>query len=486
MPLFPIILLGYGGAAFSETAASATVSASGSGNILLAILVSLCLMQLFIILGLRGSRNNFWQYEQRLKARYRALEQRLLDRSLKLRTINNQLYEAIAKHEATEKLLNETQGNLQNIINSMPSILIGVTPEGIISHWNTAAEEATGINHTEALNLELATIAPDLSIDAALIKKAVASKKPQKFEGRQQGHGSQTTYTDLTIYPLLSSDTEGAVIRIDDVTLRVQLENMMIQNEKMNSLGEMAAGVAHEINNPMGTIIQTIQNIKRRISPVLDANQITAKELDISLEDINHYLDSRQITEFLEDIKDAGERAASIVTNMLEFSRAQNMPSESIKLVEILDRSIKLAHQTIIAASSGNRQRVKISKIFPEHCPGITCSPIEIQQVLLNLISNAFHAFEEKQTKQCLSIEVKLAFTETEAHIYVKDDGPGMDAWTQKHIFDPFFTTKEVGKGTGLGLSVSYFIITERHRGTISVSSQKQQGTTFFIGLPLD
>ncbi|MBX2807260.1 MAG: PAS domain-containing protein [Cellvibrionaceae bacterium] len=484
MQLFPLVLLGYSSFALPQT--TTTLSSSSSGDALLAALISVCLIQLFIIFGLRGSRSNFWQYEQKLKTRYRTLEQRLLDRSLKLRNINDQLYDAIAKHEATEKLLNETQANLQNIINSMPSILIGITPEGIISHWNAAAEDATAIDHTAALNRELAVVAPDLNIDIALIKKAVTSKRPQKLEGRQQGHGSQTTYTDLTIYPLLSSDTEGAVIRIDDVTLRVQLENMMIQNEKMNSLGEMAAGVAHEINNPMGTIIQTIQNIKRRISPTLDANQITAKELDISLRGINQYLESRQITDFLDDIKDAGERASSIVTNMLEFSRAQNIPSDSINLVEILDRSIKLAHQTIIAASSGNCKRVKISKIFPEHCPGITCSPIEIQQVLLNLISNAFHAFEEKQTKQQLSIEVELAFTPTEARIYVRDDGPGMDAWTQKHIFDPFFTTKEVGKGTGLGLSVSYFIITERHHGIISVSSQKSQGTTFTICLPVN
>jgi len=117
------------------------------------------------------------------------------------------------------------------------------------------------------------------------------------------------------------------------------------------------------------------------------------------------------------------------------------------------------------------------------------CSAAEIQQVVLNLLSNAYHAFNEADSsaikKSLLKIDVTLSFTDKVMRLDITDNGTGMDAWTQRHIFDPFFTTKEVGKGTGLGLSVSYFIITEHHGGSITVDSEVNSGTTFTIQIPL-
>ncbi|MGH1441402.1 MAG: sensor histidine kinase [Cellvibrionaceae bacterium] len=120
----------------------------------------------------------------------------------------------------------------------------------------------------------------------------------------------------------------------------------------------------------------------------------------------------------------------------------------------------------------------------------MNCSATELQQVILNLLSNAYHAFDEAETKvqkdSTLTINITLSFTDEFMNIEIADNGPGMDAWTRRHIFDPFFTTKEVGKGTGLGLSVSYFIITEHHGGSITVDSEIDAGTTFTIQIPLD
>ncbi|MGH1438823.1 MAG: PAS domain-containing protein, partial [Cellvibrionaceae bacterium] len=201
-------------------------------NAIITFLFICCLVQAFVILNLKKNREKQIESETLLNHKHHALEQRFLDRSEKLVNLNSQLYDEIAKHEITEELLRETQSYIQSIINSMPSILIGVTRDGIITHWNTAAQKATNISYDKALGFALNTIAPGLAINKELIERAIALQKTQKRENRQQGHGSQANYTDLTIYPLISSEIEGAVIRIDDVTLRVRLETMMIQNEK--------------------------------------------------------------------------------------------------------------------------------------------------------------------------------------------------------------------------------------------------------------
>lgn len=454
-------------------------------ELLFALLVCCCLLLLYIFISLKRNHQRLVDSESELKTKYQELEKRLLDRNEKMNGILNQLFNEIAKHEDTEELLRKSQEYAQNIINSMPSIIIGVTQDGIITHWNTAARKATGIKHETALGLHLSEVAKDMEIDEELIDRAINLHQPQKREGRKQGHSSQAQFTDLIIYPLLSEDIEGAVIRIDDVTLRIQLETMMVQNEKMNSLGELAAGVAHEINNPLGTILQTLQNIKRRTSPEFPANDATAKELGVSLKAINEYLEVRNIMDFLNDIKDAGERAMFIVKHMLEFSRAQDRQYHSINIVELLDRSIDLAQNAMNAKPIETRIAYKIEKNYPELGVEIPCSPVEIQQVILNLLSNAYHAYAEKEHGEQLTIRVNLSYTDKEAIIEISDNGPGMDSWTQKHIFDPFFTTKEVGKGTGLGLSVSYFIITEHHQGSISVDSAINQGTSFTIRLPI-
>ena len=468
----------------SERAIAQFQSIDSTDSLIIASLLSLCLFLLVIIIWLRTDKTTAKRYEKELNERYQTLEQRLYERGEKLRNINNQLYEEIVKHEITEELLNETQDYMQNIINSMPSILIGVTRLGLITHWNQAAYEATNIHYKRALASNLFELAPELNIEPRIIEKAIEKQTPQKLEAIQSGHGSNVIYRDITIYPLTSSESEGAAIRIDDVTSRVNLENMMIQYEKMNSLGELAAGVAHEINNPMGIILQGVQNIKRRLSKGIASNENTAIELGITLDDVNQYLEARKINQFIEDIQQAGERATEIVNNMLTFARAQHNQLDSVDVHELILGSLEMAEQNLAALKTQEDIEILLEADLAKEKLTIPCSPIEIQQVLLNILSNAFHSFIGKPLFAALKVTVKLRYTENSAIITIEDNGTGMDPWTKKHIFNPFFTTKEVGKGTGLGLSISYYIVTERHQGTISVDSTIGEGTKFTITLP--
>lgn len=414
---------------------------------------------------------------------YRNIEKQLEDRTQKLRSINNMLYGEIAQHEQTEEKLRKAQDYLRSIINSMPSVLISVTDSGHITHWNSSAERATAMSVADVSGKLLWQAYPNLPVTLAMIQQTIEEESPQVMENTRLQSNGETYYTDITVFPLLTSGIREAVIRVDDVTMRLMMENRMIQNEKMLSLGELAAGMAHEINNPLGAIVQSVQNIERRLSPDLQKNLDIAANLNVDLSNINNYLHDREIDSFLRTIRDAGERSARIVSNMLGFSRSgpQHAP---IALNALTDNCLELMENNFEILREGGTIRVDLERRLADDMPEVLCSAPEIQQVLLNLIRNASQALiGSKQLEP--KITVSSGCDRTHAWISVTDNGPGIPLEARPHLFEPFFTTKEVGQGTGLGLSISYFIITEHHGGTIDVESIPGHGATFTIRLPL-
>ncbi len=399
-----------------------------------------------------------------------------------------QLYREIARHEATEELLRETQEYMQCIVNSMPFMLMGVTPNGDVTHWNSHAETQTGLPAEQALGAHINHVYSNLPIDMETIESIIESGQPYRRENIQHGQASDSQFTDITIYPLVAPDIAGAVILVMDVTKRVRLENMMIQNEKMLSLGELAAGLAHEINNPLAGVLNNVQNILRRTSPNLAANNTTAQELNINIETVHRYLENRGIIGFLEKIREAGERAAKIVANMLEFSSNSNQNHAPTNMEELIEHSLQLAKNNFELDTPEGVEIPKLSLNIESNLPHILCNSSEIQQVLLNLFSNAAQSFQSSEYGVPLEPEITCRLKSSQTHLIIEisDNGPGIIADVQKHIFEPFYTTKDVGKGTGLGLSVSYFIVTEHHKGSIVVESEPGQGTLFRILLPLN
>jgi two-component system NtrC family sensor kinase len=458
-----------------------------SGNQLLWIVITLLLaIQTLLIIGLQRSRLNNKRARKALKQSQKELEQRITERTATLEVTNLKLQDEIIRHEATVLLLRETQDYLHNILNAMPSVIIGVTYQGTVTHWNTAAEITTGISAKEALGTPLTTTCPFSYITQNLIENTIDAGVPYRKENMQEGQGSEARYTDLTIYPLNAAQGIGAVIRLDDVTAKVKVEHMMIQNEKMFSLGELAAGIAHEINNPIGAILHSVQNILRRTSPGFEQNRRVTDVMDIDIQQIHDYLQKRGIYKFLEDIREAGQRSANIVTNMLEFSHSHLRAISLIDLKNVIDHSIELS----INIDTGKEKRsspIKIIKEVDENLPRILGSAPELQQVVLNLLRNARQALinDPRDDASEPIIKVRAKRQRDRVLIEVEDNGPGMTDEVKKHIFEPFYTTKEVGKGTGLGLSVSYFIISEHHKGKITVESTIGKGTVFTIALPL-
>ncbi len=372
---------------------------------------------------------------------------------------------------------------LRNIIDSMPSILIGVDPWGYITVLNQPAEEVSGLSWEAAQGRFFGDVFPQLENQFEQVRQAIHLGRPIKTPRMTFDVRGELHYADVMVYPLMAESASGAVIRMDDVTARVRIESMMVQTEKMLSVGGLAAGMAHEINNPLGVILQGSQNILRRIDPDMPQNREAAATLDADLNQINRYLAERGILHFLEGIREAGARAAKIVTDMLSFSRRSESRFTLVDLEDMLETVLRLAASDYDLKKKYDFKRIAIERDYDPVLRVMYCDKTEIEQVILNLLKNAAQAMAEDNTPSP-TILLRTHREPNTVLIEVIDNGPGMDQKTLNRIFEPFFTTKEVGAGTGLGLSVSYFIITEQHNGRLSVNSKPGHGACFSIRLP--
>ncbi|SMF06627.1 PAS domain-containing sensor histidine kinase [Desulfovibrio gilichinskyi] len=389
----------------------------------------------------------------------------------------------ITERKRVELELQQTRNYIKDIIDSMPSLIIGVNSEGEIIHFNSNAEKRSTIAANRLLGEKIGEAFPALTKYSSHIEKAIETGIPETEIRSPYGQDGQK-FQDIMIYPL-SGDIKGAVIRIDDATERARIEEMMIQTEKMMSIGGLAAGMAHEINNPLGGILQGIQNIVRRLSPDLAPNTLAAEKAGCNIDSIIAYVEDRKIINIIEGITEAGVRAAEIVSRMLEFSRKSNFSKASCDIRDLIDNSLSLALQDYDPNKKHDFKKIKITKDYAESLTPIFCSKTEIEQVILNLLRNSAQAmFDWDDMTVTPEIIIKTSNLGNMIKCSISDNGPGMDHDTRKRVFEPFYTTKEPGNGTGLGLSVSYFIITQNHKGTLSVHSSKEKGTTFTIMLP--
>jgi PAS domain S-box-containing protein len=391
----------------------------------------------------------------------------------------------ISERVRSDRELQRMRTYLKNIIDSMPSVLVGVNREGQVTEWNQSAEKATGVPTSRAIGQSFSKLFPELESQLDNMREAIRTHTPMRTERLITEKDGEPRYADVMVYPLLADGAAGAVIRVDDITSRVRIEQMMVQTEKMMSVGGLAAGMAHEINNPLSGVLQSSQNIQRRLAPDLEPNQRTAEALGVDLELVYRYLDERGILGFLNAIQQSASRASHIVADMLAYSRSTSTDFQPARVEEMLDTVVRLAASDYDLKKKYDFKQIEIVRDFDPEFETLICDHTEVEQVLLNLIKNAAQAMAGGGTPPPHRITLRTRREEEYGRIEVQDNGPGMDAETQRRVFEPFFTTKTVGVGTGLGLSVSYFIVTDQHKGTIDVSSAPGEGTCFIIRLPL-
>jgi PAS domain S-box-containing protein len=399
---------------------------------------------------------------------------------------NRKLELEVQVRSKIEQKLTGFQKYLNSIIDSMPSALIALDEQLYVTQWNHEASALSGTPLDDALNQPVFVAFEPLKPFLAQIRRTSEQHVVAKIERVTWMRNDEPHHYALTCYPLTGAGGRGVVIRIDDITQRINMEEMMVQSEKMLSVGSLAAGMAHEINNPLGAILHNAQNIRRRISPELERNREAAEETGVRLEAVNQYLQRREVPQLLDGIQQAGSRAAKIVSHMLSFSRMSNRQLADCQLPVLIDQALEIAGNDFALIDGFDFKAIDIVRDFDPRIDRVPCIGNELEQVLLNLLKNAAQAIHTHQSDEPGQIILRTRLNPPWAEIHVEDNGGGIPENVRKRIFEPFFTTKEVGQGTGLGLSVSYFIITNNHQGQMEVQCHAGHGTTFTLRLPLN
>jgi PAS domain S-box-containing protein len=393
----------------------------------------------------------------------------------------------VTERKRAERLLRQSEEKFSKVFNLAPySITISRLADGVLLNVNEAFEPLTGYTFLEVAGREPLQLG--IWVDPAqrrlFLEQLRAEGLVVDFEFvMRRKDGSVRSALDSG--QCIEVAGEACFINIvRDITEMKLMQQTMVQTEKMMSLGGLAAGMAHEINNPLGIIFQSVLGVLRRLDPETPANRQEAQALNLDLDVVQEFLRRRNILRYLDGIREAGYRATEIVRHMLNFSRSSDSRITESDLRLLVRQAASLAEKGYDLKENYDFKRIALTLALDEDLPPVPCVPSEIEQVLLNLLRNAAQAMAEACTRHpSLTVRVKRA--EGQAVIEVEDNGPGIPKAQLGRVFEPFFTTKKVGQGTGLGLSVSYFIITNTHRGVMTAASEPGHGAVFTVRLPL-
>ncbi len=326
-----------------------------------------------------------------------------------------------------------------------------------------------------------------------------------RFENHER---RQTEATLLQSREQLRQQTQQLETTLQELK---QTQAKLLHAEKMSSLGQLVAGIAHEINNPVNFIYGNIIHANEYIQDLLDLVCLYQQHYSTPVKDIQNKMRKIDLTFLLSDLprlmssmQMGADRISEIVLSLRNFSRLDEAEIKAVNIHEGIDSTLMILQSRFKAGK--DRSPIQIIKEYGE-LPQVECYAGQLNQVFMNLLSNAIDAVVSRYKSEAVNEEIRHCnllegdeertlftpmiriHTEVVGELYVAiriiDNGIGMNELTRKQIFDPFFTTKPVGKGTGLGLSISYQIIVEKHGGVLECSSELGQGTEFLIHLPI-
>ncbi len=401
------------------------------------------------------------------------LELRVQERTATLDESNHLLKHEIAKHKSTAALLRSSEFYIMDILKSMPLMLISLDKEGQITQWNKRAEDATGIKAENCLGKNLWDVYPTITVSPSQISEAVQKNEVISIKHSQQGQ----YYYDIAIYPLREQNEPGAVILIDDITKEILAVNMLVQSDKMSSVGELAANMAHDINPPLQSILFDLRALQRSLA-----------DSSLNLNELHNTVGSETLKGLLKGAYEKGENLASIVHNLQEFARGRSNRREISNVVDILEHTLELAGDVLSVPSRLQFKDIQIERNYQEDLPMIPCYVAELQHVFLSLFRHAYDALVLMEREgHTPTIKIQMLVSYDNLWIRIHHNGHGLSNEEQMYLFEPFFRkdSPEDEYDANKRLSFAYFIITEQHQGQIAVTSDLNVGTTFHIQMPL-
>ena len=377
----------------------------------------------------------------------------------------------ISERKQAEKELKQARQDIFSLVDTLPSIIIAVDRDMQVTQWNKKAWEYRSLPLADVLGKPLMDVYPDLKELQEQLEQTLRTGSDYTVNGRLvKGEKGRNRYEDISIYPLIFKNEEneadqvsGAVIRIDDVTEKNRMEFILSHARKMESIGQLAGGVAHDFNNMLAGIFSAAQLLQ------------TTSDLD------------ERSMRFINIIIEASERAGELTQKLLDFGRKTDIQKSVLDLSKVLESSRALLERTLDK---------KIQLVVHEEAKNslITGDSSSLQNAIINLAVNASHAMPEggQLTFSTRNVYFDRRTCDTSPfpispgdyiELEVRDTGTGIPDTILEKIFDPFFTTKEAGKGTGLGLTSVYSTV-KNHNGDIRVYSETGRGTSFHIHLP--
>ena len=439
------------------------------------------------------------------EAAIEAVRQGAQDYLVKGRIDGDLLVRAI-RHAVERKLVSgallESERRYSDMINQSPDAVVSVDAHGNLLSFNPAAEQVSGYTADELLGRsfeEVALLTPDslARLNEEFARCLAGEERPPYEVTWVHKDGSLRSIEVNGRLVRSNGESAGVLATCRDVTARVETEDalresqkQLMQSEKMAAIGQLAAGVAHEINNPVGFVMSNIgtlttyvQTFKRvmgeydrlatAVSEGDEANQqqaLGAIEQIRVREDLPYVMDD--VDKLLMESADGTERIRDIIQNLRSFARVDEGEIKEADINAGIETTLKIVWNELKYKCDMHR---KLGDI-----PRLRCYPGRLNQVFMNLLVNAAQAIEEHG-----DITIETEVVDSAVVIRISDNGRGIAKDHLSRIFDPFVTTKAVGKGTGLGLSISHGIV-HNHKGTIDVESEVGEGTTFTIRLPIE